>query len=338
MYNLSPFTSLHRLSPKKKQDDDAGGMWQSPANHRQIYQASFANPFPFPKAFFAAVVFRFPVAGSEPAYRNAISECKRVLRPGGYLEISVLDLDLTNMGSRARRVVRDLKTRMQAADSTVTLKPASDTILRLLGRRGFENVNRCTLGVPVAGNLVGSRETSIDEAAGADGSGGGGGGSGGGAPSLHELLRDRSEKSDQGITKMVARVGRWWYTRCYETSTLLAPHPQGHGHDPYPQGHAPQGHGHADLSHHSNSSGSGIGGGSGIGIGSGNSDGGNNNNNNSNGSSGNGSDNNDNNSGSDSIWKDRSLLRECVARQTSFKLLICYAQKPLAPRRRTVSV
>jgi len=31
-------------------------------------------------------------------------------------------------------------------------------------------------------------------------------------------------------------------------------------------------------------------------------------------------------------------LRECEKRETGFKLLICYAQKPLAPRRRTVSM
>ncbi len=236
------------MSARKRES----GAIQSPPNHRQIHQATLANPFPFPKGFFAAVVLRFPVASSEAAYRNAISECKRVLRPGGYLEISVLDLDLMNMGNRARRAVRDLKVRMQAADSTVSLKPASDLVLRLLGRRGFENVNRCTLGVPVAGNLVSSSATSVDE------------------PSAHlsELLKDQSEKGDQGITKMVARVGRWWYSHCYELGTL-------------PNGEF--------LSR-------------------------------------------------SSIWTDRALLRECAARQTSFKQLICYAQKPLAPRRRTVSV
>lgn len=246
VYNLSPSANANRLSAKK----NASGSLQSPSNHRQIYHASFANPFPFPKGFFAAIVFRFPIASSEAAYRNAISECKRILRPGGYLEISVLDLDLMNMGNQARRAIRDLKMRMQAADSSLTLKSASDSILRLLGRRGFENVNRCTLGVPAVGNLVSSSQASVDEA----------------GLSFNELLRDRSEESDQGITKMVARVGRWWYAHCYEMATL-------------PNG---------DLSR--------------------------------------------------SIWKNRALLRECATRQTSFKLLICYAQKPLAPRRRTVSV
>lgn len=183
-------------------------------------------------------------------YRNAISECKRVLRPGGYLEISVLDLDLMHMGTRTKRAVRSLKERMQAVDNSLSLKPLSDTIQRLLGRRGFEMVNRCMLGVPVAGNVADSREASVD----------------GAGQSLSDLLRDHSQEGDKGITKMVARVGRWWYTRCYEIGVL-------------PNG---------DLSA--------------------------------------------------SIWNDRAVLRECEKSKTSFKLLICYAQKPLTPRRRTVSV
>ncbi len=263
MYNLSPSTSSPRLSASKRES----GAWQPPSNHRQIHHASFANPFPFPKGFFAAVVFRFPVASSEAAYRNAISECKRVLRPGGYLEISLLDLDLMNMGHRARRAVRELKVRMQAADSNVSLKPASDNILRLLGRRGFENVNRCMLGVPVAGNLATSRDPSLD-----DGSG----------PSLSELLRDRSERGDKSIAKKVARVGRWWYSHCYE---MVAQAPASAG-------------GQATAAPATPATAA----------------------------------------APVSIWNDRVLLRDCAARRTSFKLLICYAQKPSAIRRRSVSV
>lgn len=246
IYNLSPSLTSSTISNKKRES----GAWQSPPNHCQIYQASFAHPFPFPKGFFAVVVFRFPVASSEAAYRNAVSESKRVLRPGGYLEISVLDQDLMNMGNRARKAIRMLKVRMQQADSSVSLKPTSDNILRLLGRRGFDNVNRCMLGVPVAGNVARSREASVDES----------------SLSLSELLKDQSQEGDEGITKMVARVGRWWYTCCHEIITL-------------PDG---------DLTH--------------------------------------------------SIWNDQALLRECEKGKTSFKLLICYAQKPLTPRRRTVSV
>ncbi len=246
VYNLSPFQGASS-APTRMQE--IGG-YEPPSNHRQIYHTSIAHPFPFPKGFFTAAVFRFPVASSEVACYNAISECKRVLRPGGYLEMSILDLDMVNMGNRARRAVRMLKVRMQMADSEVSLKSASDNIQKMLGRRGFENLNRCMVNVPIAGHISDSRAGSFDEQ----------------DISLGDMLKDSSQQGDEGITKMVAKVGRWWYTRCYEDFVLL-------------------------------------------------------------------DDNMDR-----SIWQDKALLRECEKHETGLKLLICYAQKPLSPKRRTVSV
>lgn len=243
VYNLSPFPD----TGDRKQEP---GAYDSPSNHRQIYHTSIAHPFPFPKGFFTAAVFRFPVASSEAACYNAISECKRVLRPGGYLEMSILDLDMVNMGNRARRAVRMLKVRMQVADPEVSLKPASDNIQKMLGRRGFENLNRCMVNVPIAGHISDSRAGSFEEK----------------DMSLGDMLKDSSQQGDEGISKMVAKVGRWWYTRCYEMGVLP----------------------HEDMER--------------------------------------------------SIWADRALLRECEKRETGLKLLICFAQKPSTPKRRTVSM
>lgn len=246
VYNLSPFQGT-KINPASKHEVVG---YDSPTNHRQIYHTSIAHPFPFPKGFFTAAVFRFPVASSEAACYNAISECKRVLRPGGFLEMSILDLDMVNMGNRARRAVRMLKVQMQVVDPEVSLKPASDNIQKMLGRRGFENLNRCMVNVPIAGHISDSRAGSSDER----------------DMSLGDMLKDSSEQGDEGITKMVAKVGRWWYTRCYEKNVLP----------------------HEDIDR--------------------------------------------------SIWADKALLRECEKRETGLKLLICYAQKPLAPKRRTVSM
>ena len=246
VYNLSSFRRTSTGSERKRNIDGYG----SPSNHRQIYHNNMKHPFPFPKGFFTAAVFRFPVASSEDAYFNAVSECKRVLRPGGYLEMSILDLDMVNMGNRARRAVRMLKVKMQTAEPEVSLKPVSDNIQKMLGRRGFENLSRCTVSVPVSGSLADSAAGSFDDR----------------NMSLGDMLKDSSQQGDESITKMVSKVGRWWYTRCYEMSVLPAD----------------------DIQR--------------------------------------------------SIWTDKALLRECEKRDTGFKLLICYAQKPLAPRRRTVSV
>jgi hypothetical protein len=155
------------------------------------------------------------------------------------LEMMIMDLDMVNMGNRTRKAVRRLKERIFVTDPSVSLTPVSDNIQKLVGRKGFENLSRCIVGVPVAGTLLRSSDTSSsDQSATAvttpatavtD------------SPallstastrrrplsddvnvSLGDLLSDPSPSAsnDEAIAKTVARVGRWWYTRCYETSVL----------------------------------------------------------------------------------------------------------------------
>ncbi|RMY02265.1 hypothetical protein D0868_08060 [Hortaea werneckii] len=271
-----PAATVYNLGASRAQQSGPlpGGIQTSPPNHKHVPHSAISSAFPFPKGFFTAVLFRFPTATSDSAYHACIFECKRVLRPGGHLEVAALDLDLMNMGARARCLVRGLKTRMQQRDPTMSLRNLSDSLVRLIGRRGFEDVQRCVVGVPAAGriprsqdisscssdastnksrNLARKRRSSDKEV------------------NFADLLGDArgsdgdttAGSSDEGITKMVAKVGRWWYSNCYESHLLK----------------------------------------------------------------------NDT-----SIWSDRALLRECEKQGTSFRMLICYAQKPVQSRRRTVSV
>jgi len=208
--------------------------------------------FPFARDTFTAVVLRFPPASSDAVFRNLIAESKRVLKPAGYLEMSILDLDMMNMGNRARRAIRGLKVKISVSDPSTSLASAADTVLRMVGKRGFYDIKSCTVGVPVASSVV-SKANGQGDAEEND-------------ISLADMMKDDSSVGDAGITKMVARVGRWWYLRCYEMAIL-------------PEG---------DTSR--------------------------------------------------SIFADAALLRECEKWNTSFKLLVCHAQKPIVPRRRTASV
>ena len=238
VYNLS-------MSPSPSASSNPAA-WDPPSNHRTVQHTNTEHPFPFPKGFFTVAILRFPAACSEAELGAKVSECKRVLRDGGYIEMSILDLDMVNMGSRTRKAVRTLKERMFTTDSTISLKPTSDNTQRLLGKEGFENLNRCMVVIPVAGSIVTSSDTSSSgqsaklgprttppriyvsqEPA------------TGNTPvtqrpkkrstsdevdlSLGDLLSDQSpsESNDESIAKMVARVGRWWYTRCYESAVLL---------------------------------------------------------------------------------------------------------------------
>ena len=265
VYNLCSSSALRSRNPTETSNSDK---WMPPTNHRRISYANISSPFPFPKGFFTAVVFRFPPANTDYVYRNAIFECRRVLRPGGFLEMTILDMDMVNMGPLVSRAIRHLKVRMQAAVPDVSLSPASDDVMKLLGRKGFENISRCIVGVPVTGAVSDSRSGSMDgerpqglslsdqEA------------ERGAQLSLGALLAGQAQGSDlhYPVTKMVARVARWWWSKCYESAILGEPR-EGMG-----------------------------------------------------------------------VWGNRQLLRECEERETGLKLVVCYAQKPISTRRRTVSV
>ena len=189
-------------NPSRPQQQNVG--LQPPKNHRQIRLESLANRFPFPPESFAVVVFRFPTATSESAYLNAISESMRVLRPGGYLETSILDLDMVNMGNKARKALRELKIRMQVAYPGVSLAPLSDSIQKMLKQSGFENLQRAPINLPVAGVVSNSRSNSIDAKGG----------------SLEDLRGEASRKGAGGLAKTLPQVGRWWFTRCYEIISM----------------------------------------------------------------------------------------------------------------------
>jgi hypothetical protein len=226
VYDVGPGSSSSNTSAEGPAEP-----WSSLRNHTHICHESLTNALPFPMHFFSCVVLRFPTALPSSVHRFVLSEAKRVLRPGGYLEFSVLDLDLVNMGNRARRAVRGLKMRMQVADETLSLRNISDEIMAGLGRKGFVECNRCVVGVPVAGKLPSPDDVSKATAkrTGSNASSNSKKNSTltankGPKPevSFSDLLNvsSPSESTDNGITDMVARVGRWWYSRCYESLVL----------------------------------------------------------------------------------------------------------------------
>ncbi|KAJ5650760.1 uncharacterized protein N7484_004483 [Penicillium longicatenatum] len=223
--------------------------WQPPTNHHTVYHAGLQNPLPFPKDYFAATVLRFPAASPEAMQNNIIQECKRVLRAGGYLEMSLLDRDMVNMGPRTRKAVRRLKEMTCLANPAISLKPSSDNVQRLLGTQGFDNLRRCMVRIPVAGMVVRSSDSTTSSSnksflatattsstgfslpaisvTGTTGSqstrtASKSSPSDDTSVSLGDLLSDPSPSAanDESIAKIVARVGRWWYTKCYEDPVL----------------------------------------------------------------------------------------------------------------------
>lgn len=202
-FNLSPRAPL----PAELQNS-ASSFPLSPPNHHQIQYVSHLDKFPFAPQSFTAVVYRFPVAAPESYYRNILTEARRVLKPGGYIELSILDVDLNNMGNRGRRVVRRLKERVNEKTPDTNLASTADLIVRLLGKVGFSTIKAARVGVPAASSVTrsDSRKAKDPEEKKKD------------QPSLAEMMSDNGPLADEGITRMVGRVGRWWYTRCYENA------------------------------------------------------------------------------------------------------------------------
>ncbi|KAK1782569.1 hypothetical protein QBC45DRAFT_207751 [Copromyces sp. CBS 386.78] len=213
-YPAATFFNLSPRPPRPAARNGSTGLPLSPPNHYQTQYMSHTGKFPFGAESFTAVVFRFPAAAPEAHYRNIISEARRVLKPAGYIELSILDVDLNNMGNRGRKAVRRLKERVNAKSPEVSLGSTSDLILRLLGRKGFADLKTCRVGVPVASVIPrssGSENGKRNKAAGK-------GKTIKDERSLPEMISDGSPVADESITKMVAKVGRWWYSRCYESA------------------------------------------------------------------------------------------------------------------------
>jgi hypothetical protein len=200
-----------------------------PRNHRRAEINNLGDRFPFQNAFFSVIVLRFPPAMSEAKMKNIITECRRVLAPGGHIEVMLLDFDFVNMGVQTRRAVRELKMRMASKNSDVNLKPTIDNFQSLLGGRGFIGLNRCVVGVPVVGKAPGSTDSSTSSRS--------SGGSYARRPSdptrlttrqsqrgqnfsLSDLITDPSESADAQIGRMVSRTARNWWQHCYEAAVI----------------------------------------------------------------------------------------------------------------------
>lgn len=195
--------SLCSMTSRPSQDQRNPENWTPPTNHRRHTYTNVNAPFPFVKNWFSAVVFRFPAANTFLAYRHAMSECERVLRPGGYLELSVLDMDMVNMGSTTSHAVRNLKMEMHEVRPDISLSPVSDEILKLLGKKGFENVSRAIVGVPVVGMDSGSPIKTASQLSNL---------------SFGDMLVDqaKSQNLHYPSTKAMAKAARWWWSKCYE--------------------------------------------------------------------------------------------------------------------------
>lgn len=129
-------------------------------------------------------MLRFLTALASSDHQFVLAETKRVLRPGEYIEINVLDIDLVDMGNLGRRALHGVNERLSAANDSISLRNISGEVLSGIARQNFVECNCCIVGLAVAGKL---NEVSFSDL-------------------LGTIVSSGS--TNNGITEMVARAGR----------------------------------------------------------------------------------------------------------------------------------
>lgn len=114
----------------------------------------------------------------------------------------MLDAELVDMGVKTKKAVNLVKAIMEreSSPSSPDRRPSSEKVLKILQRRGFEDINKCFVGLPA---VAPPEDLTTTNAAAAT------------VTSRPQQSQVEKEAEAMGVAVM-ASVGRWWYTRCYE--------------------------------------------------------------------------------------------------------------------------
>ncbi|OAA64933.1 Methyltransferase type 11 [Cordyceps fumosorosea ARSEF 2679] len=125
---------------------------RGPPNHRQVAVEKF-NRLPFPDNHFDLIsarelhsILKFVGENGEDEWETCMRECMRVLKPGGYLEFSILDSDIMNAGplGLAKSVEFGFTLKTLGYDPS-----PSKLWLRRLARAGFTDTRRAWICLPM---------------------------------------------------------------------------------------------------------------------------------------------------------------------------------------------
>ncbi|OTB16039.1 hypothetical protein K445DRAFT_49774, partial [Daldinia sp. EC12] len=137
---------------------------RGPPNHRQV-AVSRLTKLPFPDAHFDLVsarelhsILKFIGENGEDEWDSCLAECMRVLKPGGYLEFSVLDSDITNAGpiGLAKSVEFGFALKTLGYDPSPTRM-----FLSRLHRSGFDGVRRAWVCLPMGADPAVRRNRKV---------------------------------------------------------------------------------------------------------------------------------------------------------------------------------
>ncbi|KAI2621082.1 hypothetical protein GGR54DRAFT_87782 [Hypoxylon sp. NC1633] len=137
---------------------------RGPPNHRQVAVGRLAR-LPFPDGHFDLVsarelhsTLKFIGENGEDEWDSCLEECMRVLKPGGYLEFSVLDSDIMNAGpiGLAKSVEFGFALKTLGYDPSPTRM-----FLGRLRRAGFDEVRRAWVCMPMGADPAVRRNRKV---------------------------------------------------------------------------------------------------------------------------------------------------------------------------------
>lgn len=139
---------------------------RGPPNHRQVAVERMSR-LPFPDNHFDLIsarelhsILKFVGENGEDEWETCVRECMRILKPGGFLEFSLLDSDIINAGplSLAKSVEFGFSLKTLGYDPS-----PSKMWLGRLARAGFQDVRRTWLCMPMgAKSNLNKMETAPD--------------------------------------------------------------------------------------------------------------------------------------------------------------------------------
>ncbi|KAI0542903.1 methyltransferase domain-containing protein [Xylaria digitata] len=137
---------------------------RGPSNHRQVAVERLTR-LPFPDAHFDLVsarelhsILKFIGENGEDEWESCLSEVMRVLKPGGYLDFSVIDSDIMNAGplGLAKSVEFGFSLKTLGYDPNPTR-----LFLGRLGRAGFGEIRRAWMCLPMGHTKVPAGEKPL---------------------------------------------------------------------------------------------------------------------------------------------------------------------------------
>jgi len=137
---------------------------RGPSNHRNIAVERLTklpfrdNQFDLISAREIYTILRDQAPNGEDEWESCLKECYRVLKPGGYLEFSIMDSDIVNAGplGLAKSVEFGYTLKTLGYDPHPT-----KTFMSRLSKSGFQNVKRAWVFLPMGENKSLRREKEV---------------------------------------------------------------------------------------------------------------------------------------------------------------------------------